>query len=251
MFGSIAASEEDVEPRHPLRNRPVHPLDRDDNDDEEVIVVESDEEALGDGLIQSVVGPSQSVSITASTASTRAPQAKRSWVWSYFEQLPGGQQAKCKIAGCGTVITTKAGSTKSMANHLAGGRKRHGITADIHASLTNAEASASHGPGAPVQMTIEQSQALGFKQDVFEERLTEWTVLAQATLTLSWWSTNASAYPRLALMARDFLAIPGTETSSERAFSSARRLISWERNRLGDNTIRACECVKSWLEALR
>ena len=68
---------------------------------------------------------------------------------------------------------------------------------------------------------------------------------------LSWWSTNASAYPRLALMARDFLAIPGTETSSERAFSSARRLISWERNRLGDNTIRACECVKSWLEALR
>ena len=180
MFGSIAASEEDVEPRHPLRNRPVHPLDRDDNDDEEVIVVESDEEALGDGLIQSVVGPSQSVSITASTASTRAPQAKRSWVWSYFEQLPGGQQAKCKIAGCGTVITTKAGSTKSMANHLAGGRKRHGITADIHASLTNAEASASHGPGAPVQMTIEQSQALGFKQDVFEQRLTEWIVLAQA-----------------------------------------------------------------------
>ena len=68
---------------------------------------------------------------------------------------------------------------------------------------------------------------------------------------LSWWRTNASAYPRLALMARDFLAIPGTETSSERAFSSARRLISWERNRLGDNTIRACECVKNWLEALR
>ena len=68
---------------------------------------------------------------------------------------------------------------------------------------------------------------------------------------LSWWRTNASAFPRLALMARDFLAIPGTETSSERAFSSARRLISWERNRLGDNTIRACECVKNWLEALR
>ena len=28
-------------------------------------------------------------------------------------------------------------------------------------------------PGAPVQITIEPSQALGFKQDVFEQRLTE------------------------------------------------------------------------------
>ena len=69
-----------------LFNRPVDALDREDDDDDadELIVIESDEEAVREGLSQSVVGPSQSVSITASMASssTRTTQAKRPWVWS-------------------------------------------------------------------------------------------------------------------------------------------------------------------------
>ena len=110
----FASSSEDEEPRRPLRNRPVHALDRDDEEAEEV-VIESDEEAEREGLSQSVVGPSQSVSITASTASTRATQSERSWVWSYFDKLlPGGQQAKCTIPGCGTVMSTKYKSTSSL-----------------------------------------------------------------------------------------------------------------------------------------
>ena len=181
MSGSHSASSEDEEPRRPLRNRPVHALDRDD-EEEELVVIESDEESVRVGLSQPVVGPSQSVSNTASMASssTRTTQTKRSWVWSYFEQLPGGQQAKCLIAGCGSLMSVKSGSTKSLATHLAGGKKGHSITPTIHASLSIAEARASLGPGAPVQLTIEQSQAHVFKQDVFEKRLSEWIVLAQA-----------------------------------------------------------------------
>ena len=65
---------------------------------------------------------------------------------------------------------------------------------------------------------------------------------------LTWWKVHADAYPRLARMARDFLGCTGSEAPSERAFASARRLISWERGRLSDTTIQVCKCVKSWLE---
>ena len=61
MSGSFSASSEDEEPRRPLRNRTVHALDRDD-EEEELVVIESDEESVRVGLSQPVVGPSQSVS---------------------------------------------------------------------------------------------------------------------------------------------------------------------------------------------
>ena len=105
---------EDEEPHRPLRIRPVHALDR-DSDGDEVVVIESDEEDGRECPSQSVVGPSQSVSTTASMASTQATQAKRSFVWSYFEPLPCGKKAKCKI--CGLVMVR---TTSSMAMHLAG-----------------------------------------------------------------------------------------------------------------------------------
>ena len=42
---------------------------------------------------------------------------------------------------------------------------------------------------------------------------------------LAWWKKNIDAYPILALMARDFLAIPVSTVSSESAFSCAGRIL--------------------------
>jgi hypothetical protein len=64
---------------------------------------------------------------------------------------------------------------------------------------------------------------------------------------LAWWKHHAEAYPCLARIARDYLAIPATSVPSERAFSSGSNLIGDQRWSLEDNTIEACLCLKSWL----
>ena len=63
---------------------------------------------------------------------------------------------------------------------------------------------------------------------------------------LGWWKSNSKNYPNLSKMAKDYLAIPGTSTSSERLFSSGKHLISDTRQSLSPSTIRACQCLKSW-----
>jgi hypothetical protein len=65
-----------------------------------------------------------------------------------------------------------------------------------------------------------------------------------------WWAANTSRFPYLSKLSRDVLAIPGASTSSERAFSSARRLITWERNALQPATVRAAMCCKDWCKSL-
>ena len=64
---------------------------------------------------------------------------------------------------------------------------------------------------------------------------------------LHWWREKSSQFPELSLMARDYLAIPGTSTASERSFSNGKRVILDARCRLGAETIRACLCLKSWM----
>jgi hypothetical protein len=65
---------------------------------------------------------------------------------------------------------------------------------------------------------------------------------------LHWWKTHQGIYPKLALMARDYLAIPATSASSERLFSSSKNLITNNRNSLNEDTIQAHECLKSWIK---
>jgi hypothetical protein len=71
--------------------------------------------------------------------------------------------------------------------------------------------------------------------------------VAEHTSILQWWQVNSTQFPELSLMARDYLAIPGTSTASERSFSGGKRVISESRCRLGAETIRACLCLKSWM----
>ncbi|KAG0008242.1 hypothetical protein BGZ81_004212, partial [Podila clonocystis] len=60
-----------------------------------------------------------------------------------------------------------------------------------------------------------------------------------------WWRLNDRSFPRLAKMAHDFLAIPTTSASSERAFSKARALIPYYRNKLGASKIRQLMLLES------
>ena len=53
--------------------------------------------------------------------------------------------------------------------------------------------------------------------------------------TLAWWKENASAFPRIAVLAQ-FLGIPGTSVPSERAFSAAGLTLTKQRATLDSKT---------------
>ena len=63
---------------------------------------------------------------------------------------------------------------------------------------------------------------------------------------LQWWKTNCLAHPRLAEVARDYLAVPATGAPVERVFSGGADMVPPKRGRLAADTIRACLCLKNW-----
>ena len=65
---------------------------------------------------------------------------------------------------------------------------------------------------------------------------------------LAWWKGKSKKYPNLLRMARDYLSIPATSTSSERLFSSGKHMISDTRNSPSPSTIQECQCLKSWIK---
>jgi len=54
-------------------------------------------------------------------------------------------------------------------------------------------------------------------------------------------------YPGLAAAARDHLAARMTSADSERTFSSGKHMISDYSNWLGEETIKKCMLMKSWM----
>jgi len=67
---------------------------------------------------------------------------------------------------------------------------------------------------------------------------------------LAWWKDiGAQRFPRLSYMATDFLTIPSSSAYMERAFSSAGRMTSPQRTRLGRATISMAQCLRSWSQA--
>jgi len=61
-----------------------------------------------------------------------------------------------------------------------------------------------------------------------------------------WWNDSKAVFPSLHLYAFDTLAIPAMSAECERVFSSAKKLITPERNRLAEDIIEASECLKNW-----
>jgi hypothetical protein len=63
---------------------------------------------------------------------------------------------------------------------------------------------------------------------------------------IEWWDSNQSVYGILCLWVFDTLSIPAMATECERTFSSAKKLITPERNALSDAAIEANERLKAW-----
>src|SRR3954452_18423883 len=65
---------------------------------------------------------------------------------------------------------------------------------------------------------------------------------------IAWWSQPdiEEAFPTLQRWPFDVFACPATSCECERAFSRAKKLITPERNLLGDNIIEALECLRAW-----
>ena len=64
---------------------------------------------------------------------------------------------------------------------------------------------------------------------------------------IHWWWDRRFEYPLLYRIAMDIFSIPAMSSECERVFSQLRRLITFERTRLGDDTIESDECQKHWL----
>jgi hypothetical protein len=65
---------------------------------------------------------------------------------------------------------------------------------------------------------------------------------------IAWWSWPdiEEAFPTLRRWALDVFTCPATSYECEQALSSAKKLITPERNLLGDNIIEALECLRTW-----
>jgi hypothetical protein len=63
---------------------------------------------------------------------------------------------------------------------------------------------------------------------------------------IAWWNDSRQAFPSLHLYAFDTLAIPAISAECERVFSSTKKLITPERNRLAEDIIEASESLKNW-----
>ena len=61
---------------------------------------------------------------------------------------------------------------------------------------------------------------------------------------LAWW--NKSKFTTLRPYAFDLLSVPAMSAECERVFSSTKRLITQDSNRLADDIIEATECLKAW-----
>lgn len=125
---------------------------------------------------------------------------------------------------------------------------------DIKCSLIE-EFELKYKQGQEQQKRIEKDSSLVaslFREDSHCENEIESYVkerrIAKQQDPLSYWSTNSTKYPCLAQMARDYLAAQGTAIASERMFSSGKHTISDTRCSLTSETIRALQCLKSWIK---
>jgi hAT family protein len=66
----------------------------------------------------------------------------------------------------------------------------------------------------------------------------------KATSLLQWWARLGP--PQLRQMAYDLLSIPCTSCECERAFSSAKRTMAFDRMSLKEKTVEQCELLRNW-----
>lgn len=68
------------------------------------------------------------------------------------------------------------------------------------------------------------------------------------TDVLDWWKVNSTRYPRLSIMARDFLAVQATSVIPEEVFCSKGDEIDKQRLYMPHDSTQAILCIKSWTQ---
>lgn len=68
------------------------------------------------------------------------------------------------------------------------------------------------------------------------------------TDVLEWWKVNSTRYPRLSVMARDFLAVQATSVTPEELFCSKADEIDKQRFCMPHNSTRTLLCIRSWTQ---
>ncbi|XP_058227212.1 zinc finger BED domain-containing protein RICESLEEPER 3 isoform X1 [Rhododendron vialii] len=68
------------------------------------------------------------------------------------------------------------------------------------------------------------------------------------TDVLEWWKVNSTRYPRLSVMARDFLAVQATSVAPEELFCSKGDEVYKQRFAVPHNSAQALLCIKSWTQ---
>lgn len=119
------------------------------------------------------------------------------------------------------------------------------------------------GNGYNTQDTTDGGDAFSFAEEIVRKRrrvsmITAADELSQylaeppapiSTDALEWWKGHSSRYPRLSLMARDFLAIQGTSLDPEELFTSKGDSMRKQHYCLPLSSIQATMCVKSWMQS--
>jgi hypothetical protein len=82
-------------------------------------------------------------------------------------------------------------------------------------------------------------------QDEFERYCEEPALYELNIPVFQWWTTQPQ-YPKLQRFALECLSIMGMSDKPERVFSGARRTISWDRAKLGPETVEMLESIKDW-----
>ncbi|CAL4957688.1 unnamed protein product [Urochloa decumbens] len=119
------------------------------------------------------------------------------------------------------------------------------------------------GNGHGAQDTMGEAGAFSFAEEIIRKRrrvsmITAADELSQylseppapiSTDALEWWRGHSSRYPRLSLMARDFLAIQGTSVDPEELFTSKGDDIHKQQYCLPLSGMQATMCIKSWMQS--
>ncbi|KAL6626589.1 hypothetical protein ACP70R_030315 [Stipagrostis hirtigluma subsp. patula] len=119
------------------------------------------------------------------------------------------------------------------------------------------------GNGQSTQDSTEDAGAFSFAEEIVRKRrrvsmstaadeLSQYLSEPPAPIStdpLEWWRGHSSRYPRLSMMARDFLAIQGASLDPEELFTSQGDNIHKQQYCLPLSGMQATMCVKSWMQS--
>ncbi|XP_052181296.1 zinc finger BED domain-containing protein DAYSLEEPER isoform X2 [Diospyros lotus] len=119
--------------------------------------------------------------------------------------------------------------------------------------------SITSGYGAP---ELEDGGTVSFAEEIARKKRRATMSLATDELThylseppapiptdvLEWWKLNSARYPRLSVMARDFLAVQATSVAPEELFCCKGNEIDRQRICIPHNSTQSLLCIKSWTQ---